>query len=127
MRSRFKSIFKNEQLAIWILVIVLSILSLSTSVSAQQAARAAKKTDIIAECTTPGTRCSKLAEDNRLKQNQFFTDLITKANRCLLSSAFKEGRPPLTGEERVKAYDDCVQEIPPIPPDATTTTTTRVN
>lgn len=124
MIQKAKRLIQKDQFAVWVLAIILSVLSLSTSISAQQAARAARKTDIIAECTTPGTRCSNLAEQNVIKQNQFFVDLITKTNRCLLSSAFKEGQPALSGSERVQAYDTCVKELPPLP-DVTTTTTIK--
>ena len=116
---------KYEPIALWTLLIVLVIGSFSNVIAARQATQAVQNTDLIKQCTTPGTKCFVLSAQSRKNQNDFFIDLITKANRCLLESAFNQGIP-VTGAARIKAYDDCIARIPPVPPpDPTATTTTR--
>src|SRR5258706_14064649 len=96
-----------QRVAIWVLGVILIINSASNIIAARQATTAVKNTDLIKQCTTPGTRCSKLTAENRDAQNKFFTDLITKANRCLLESAFQSGLP-VTGAARIASYDSCI-------------------
>src|SRR5438105_3153152 len=106
---------KFQPLVLGILFTILIISSISNVIADRQATQAVQNTDLIKQCTTPGTRCSELAAKSRADQNKFFTDLITKANRCLLESAFQAGAP-VTGQARIALYDACIARIPPVPP-----------
>lgn len=68
-----------ERLGFAFLIIIMVIGTTATAIAAQQAARAAKNTDLIAQCTTPGTKCFKLqqiGESKRTAQNKCIIDAL---------------------------------------------------
>ena len=124
--ASLKNFFTNDRLLVPVLFIILALISVAQILVLRNVERTVRNTDLVAECTTPGTRCFKLTQERRAEEERiaqaeraaqqlFFTELITKANRCLIESAFKEGQA-ISGADRIQAYDECIARIPPIPP-----------
>jgi hypothetical protein len=85
------------------LMIVIVISTISTSIAANQAERAAKNTDLIAQCTTPGTKCFDLQIVQEAKR--------TAQNKCIIDALIN--LPPLVDRVTKRAeilaqYDKCV-------------------
>ncbi|SRR6266542_3583496 len=107
-----------EKLGFAFLLIILVISTLSTSIASQQASKAAKNTDLIAQCTTPGTKCSDLqiiSEARRTAQNKCIIDAIVSL-------------PPPSDRvtkrrEILDNYDKCVVSETQVIATSTTTTT----
>lgn len=130
-RIKVQRLMKYEPLALWVLLVILGISTLSTAVAAQQAAKAAKNTDLIAQCTTPGTKCFQLqqvGEARRSAQNKCVIDTI--ANLPLPADRQKLRNQILNG------YDACVEAmskqilttpttLPVIDPSTSTSTTEK--
>lgn len=95
----------------WVLIVILIVSTFSTALAARHAANAAENTDLIAECTTPGTRCAELRRVTEEAEQKFFNDLISKSSRCIIESG------PPNSPDRLGAYDRCIAAV-------TTTTTT---
>jgi hypothetical protein len=96
------------------------VMTTSTAIASQQAAKAAKNTDLIAQCTTTGTKCFNLQivqEARRTAQNKCIIDGIISlppiADRVAL-------RPAILAQ-----YDKCVEDETRTSASTTTTTTKR--
>lgn len=59
---------KMERMGFWVLVVLMTIMSAASVLSARSAEEAAKKADLIVQCTTPGTKCADLQADQRLRE-----------------------------------------------------------
>lgn len=110
-----------EKIGFAFLMIILVVSTLSTAVASQQAAKAAKNTDIIAQCTTPGTSCFKLTQLQEVRR--------TAQNKCVIDSILN--LPPIPEraakrQEILDGYDKCV-DAEVILASTTTTTTTKKN
>lgn len=57
-----------EKLGFAVLVLLMTLMSATSVIAARQARSAAEKTDLIAQCTTPGTTCAKLQADGELRR-----------------------------------------------------------
>lgn len=105
-----------ERLGFAFLLVIMIVMTTSTAIASQQAAKAAKNTDLIAQCTTPGTKCFKLQQIQEAKR--------TAENKCVIDSLIN--LPPLADRvnkrtEILAQYDKCVDAETKI--DVTTTTT----
>lgn len=111
-----------ERYGFWILVILISIMSLTSVVAARQATDTAKKTDLIVQCTTPGTTCSKLQAEGQLR-NAAQTMCIVLIE--LPPAAERDDKR----DEIISSYQACVTDIfnrlkvAPLPGIGTTPTT----
>jgi hypothetical protein len=107
-----------------IMFVVFAVVSLSTGIAAQQATKAAKSADLIAQCTTPGTKCSRLvAEQNVQRQAR-----TSAENKCVIVSLLDfppAGQRDAQRETILKNYDDCVAMLTQENVATTTTTTTK--
>lgn len=98
------------------LMVILIISTTSTAIASQQAAKAAKNTDIIAQCSTKGTKCFNLSQINEARR--------TAQNKCIIDALIN--LPPLAErtqkrQEILDQYDACVAAETQV----TTTTTTN--
>lgn len=110
----------KAQFAYIILMIIMIVSTTSTAIAAQEAAKAAKNTDLIAQCTTPGTKCFDLQRVQEAKR--------TSENKCVIDSLIN--LPPITERvarraEILAQYDKCVLDETKV--NVSTTTTTIVN
>lgn len=53
----------RDQLAIYVLAVVLAVLSVSTIFNVRKLTAAVETQDLIADCLTPGTRCYKISQE----------------------------------------------------------------
>lgn len=115
---------RYEKFGFWILVVLITIMSATSIISARQATDAAEKTDLIAQCTTPGTKCAKLSADGELRK--------AAQTMCIVLIEL----PPLAErdekrDEIINAYQACVTDIynrlktNPLPGVGTTPTTVK--
>lgn len=86
------------------LLLIMIIMTTSSAIASQEAARAAKNTDLIAQCTTPGTKCSKLTQQQEARR--------TAQNKCIIDAIIT--LPPVTDrilkrQEILDNYDKCVE------------------
>lgn len=100
-----------------ILLIIIVISTTSTAIAAQQASNAARNTDLIAQCTTPGTKCFKLQQLQEARR--------TAENKCIIDALVN--LPPLPDrvnkrQEILDEYDKCVDREAAIELSTTTTT-----
>ena len=105
-KVKVQRLMKYEPLALWVLLIILGISTLSTAVAAQQAAKAAKNTDLIAQCTTVGTKCYKLqqvSEARRAAQNKCVIDSIANLPAPVDRSRLRD--------QILAGYDACVDTL----------------
>lgn len=63
-----------------IVFVILAVMSFSTAVLARQTQDAVKNTDLIAQCTTPGSRCYQLTQQAALQR----VKELKAADFCLL-------------------------------------------
>lgn len=108
-----------EKLGLAFLLIIMLVMTTSSAIASQQAARAAKNTDLIAQCTTPGTKCYNLQKIQEVRR--------TAQNKCIIDSLIN--LPPLADrsskrEEILAQYDSCVDAETKIGVSTTTTTIT---
>lgn len=109
-----------ERLGFMFLLIIMVVSTTSTAIASQQAAKAAKNTDLIAQCTTPGTKCFDLQRVQEAKR--------TSENKCVIDSLIN--LPPITERvarraEILAQYDKCVLDETKV--NVSTTTTTLVS
>lgn len=111
---------KKYQVSVFgFLFAVLAIISLSTAIAAQNAVKAAKAADLIAQCTKPGTKCFTLQQQGEARR--------TAQNKCIIDTIIKFPPVPERQEKRLeilKSYDDCVTEFTKIVASTDTTNTT---
>lgn len=110
-----------ERLGLALLLVVMLIMTTSSAIASQQAARAAKNTDLIAQCTTPGTKCFKLQIIQEARR--------TAQNKCIIDAIIN--LPPLADRTALRQqildnYDKCVVAETQVIATSTTTTTTKV-
>jgi len=112
---------KFEQRA-WILLAVLTLF-VGTFISVrttQQVEKTVRATDLIAQCTTPGTACAKLSEASRIANQEFQKKTIEETTLCLGIASREAGLDTSVLETKFK---ECiVARVPPPPPVVTTTT-----
>ena len=100
----------NLTILVIILFTILVVLSLSSVVAARKASEAVKNTDLIAECTTPGTRCAKLSAENETRR----LARAAAENKCIIETILDF--PPSEQREGLKeqiltGYDECVERL----------------
>lgn len=113
-----------ERMGFWVLVVLMTIMSAASVLSARSAEDAAKKADLIVQCTTPGTKCAALQADQRLRE--------TAQGICPI---LIELPPAVEREEKrneiLASYQKCVNEMydrlktTPLPGVATPPTTVK--
>jgi hypothetical protein len=99
-----------------LLMVIMIISTTSTAIASQEAAKAAKNTDLIAQCTTPGTKCFNLQKIQEARR--------TSENKCIIDSLIN--LPPLADRTTKRAeilaqYDKCVDDETKINVSTTTT------
>jgi hypothetical protein len=101
---------------LWIILGML-ILFVSTYVgvrTTQQVGKTVKSTDLIAQCTKPGTACSKLTEDTRIVNQEFQQKTIRETVLCLGLAGKVTGTDTALFEQK---FNECViEKLPPLPP-----------
>lgn len=109
---------RRDWLVLGVLFVILGILSTVQIISLNRIEKSAQNTDLIAECTTPGTRCFKLAQENIRKQQEWQAKLTREASLCILltSGAVNTGEIPFEPEPVAKYYDQCVVDRAGPPP-----------
>ena len=114
---------KVGRFGFWVLVILMAVMSASSIIAARQARDAAVKTDLIAQCTTPGTKCAQLSAEQELRR--------AAQTMCIVLIEL----PPVSEREEkrdeiIRLYQGCVTDIfnrlksAPLPGVGTTPTTT---
>jgi hypothetical protein len=91
--------------------VVLTVFSVTQTIAIQHIGRTQKSLDLIEECTTPGTRCSKLSEENRIKRTQELLDAAFCATETALAAPGLPTRP-----EREAFFANCTVERHGPPP-----------
>lgn len=118
-------ILTKTEIRAWAILITL-VMFVGTFVgvrTTQQVEKAVRATDLIAQCTTPGTQCSKLSEQSRIANQEFQKKTIQETTLCLgIASRETIGQDSALLEQRFNA---CIASRVPPPPGASTTTTTR--
>lgn len=107
----------------WIILAVL-VLFVGTFISVrttQQVQKTVKATDLIAQCTTPGTTCAKLSDASRIANQEFQKATIQNTTLCL-GIASREAGPTDTALLEQK-FNECVAAKVPLPPAPLTSTT----
>ena len=94
---------KGSKIGFAILLIIILISSYSNVVAARKSTDAAKNTDLIAQCTTPGTKCFNLGLVQEARR--------TAENKCVIDALIN--LPPLADrvqkrDEILAQYDSCV-------------------
>lgn len=109
---------RRDWIVLGALFVVLGVLSVVQVVSLNRVEQAVGNTDLIAECTTPGTRCFELAKENKRKEQEYFTKLTTDASLCILltSGAVNTGEIAFEPEPIETYYTKCVMDRIPPPP-----------
>ena len=102
-----------------LLMVIMIISTTSTAIASQEAAKAARNTDLIAQCTTPGTKCYNLQRIADARR--------TAENKCVIDSLIN--LPPVNDRVAKRAeilaqYDNCVDTETKTGASTTTTTVT---
>jgi hypothetical protein len=93
-----------EKFGFVVLVVLMMIMSGASILSARNAEEAVKNTDLIAQCTTPGTKCAELQADQRLRETaQGICPILIE----LPPAAEREERR----DEILANYERCVTEM----------------
>lgn len=93
-----------ERFGFLILVLLITVMSAASVLSARNAEKAAKKADLIAQCSTPGTACAKLQEDSRLRQS---AQVVCPALIPLPPPAEREAKR----DQILQDYRECVEDV----------------
>lgn len=114
------NVLSKAEIRAWFLFALL-VLTVGTFVNVrttQQVQKTVKATDLIAQCTTPGTQCSKLSEQSRIANQEFQKKTIEETTLCLGVAAREAG--PDTELLKIK-FRECVASNVPVPPTTATT------
>lgn len=92
-----------EKLGLALLLVIMVVSTFSTALASQQAQKAAKNTDVLATCFTPGTACANLMVEGTIR--------TTAENKCVIAAIIDF--PPLTErasrrDEILSNYETCV-------------------
>lgn len=113
--------FTIERLMLFLLIIILAVNTVIDTMGNQDIEDAVANTDLIAQCTTPGTVCSKLSAANRAKQEA----RSAAENKCVIETILdfppSDQRAALK-EQILAGYDECVARFSTPP---TTTSPSR--
>lgn len=115
-----KGLSSWEKLGFAFLLVIMLVMTTSSAIASQQAARAAKNTDLIAQCTTKGTKCFDLQITQEARR--------TAQNKCIIDAIIN--LPPLADraalhQQILDGYDKCVVTETQVIATSTTTTTTK--
>ncbi len=111
-----------EKYGLLLLIFLITIMSATSIIAARNAENAAKSTNLIAQCTTPGTTCAKLQAEGELRR--------AAQTMCIVLIEL----PPISErderrDEIIRNYQGCVTDIfnrlknNPLPGVGTTPTT----
>src|SRR5437870_13534927 len=89
-----------------VLLIVFGTLSLTTVYTTRQTEKTVKNTDLIKQCTTPGTQCSRLSQAAAQQR----TKEVKAASFCLIDTITNFPTQTLNSnrDKIIAYYNDCV-------------------
>jgi hypothetical protein len=104
-----------DRLLLVLIIIMLSVTAVINTVGNQRLEDTVKKTDIIAQCLTPGSECSRLTAERDKREQEYLKGLMKTTNICVLYASRQTEGQPL--EELTRIYDECVSAGAPPPPE----------
>lgn len=117
--------YRQDKYLVPVLFVLLATLNVTTAIAAndaseaaREAAEAAAKSDIVAECFTPDTRCSRFRAEASEKERQYFINLMRTTALCTLetSGAVNTGQIPYNVPAMDEFYQSCVDQRSGTPP-----------
>lgn len=109
---------RRDWVVVGVLAVVLSVLSTVNIIILRGVERSIEQSDLIAECLTPGTRCSNFRAENEAQEREYLEGLMRSTSICVLHASRAAQGQSIEALDR--AYDQCVEGSTP-----STTTTTR--